>query len=246
MRIISEHHDYYDGVQIYGQDGGLQYVRRPLDEDLGETWPFPWIIPHRENNFRLKNHVIGFCGKIHPVLHLYTLGSSWQKEQEAYCYTLEEVDAFVAPLLNKKELATYHSTEKWYYNSFHVASRRLQYKGFFDAFAEIADKNQWRFEKNLSPVFVASLKGRAYGDYPYRGQSHKPDRADPGQKIVWNGNLKDFQFARIKDPYTAYQEISMYLGNMAFPNKPIPEIDDKTMAEIKGFNKFSFRKDKAT
>jgi hypothetical protein len=33
---------------------------------------------------------------------------------------------------------------------------------------------------------------------------------------------------------------------MAFPNKPIPKIDDKTMAEIKGFDKFSFRKDKAS
>ena len=51
---------------------------------------------------------------------------------------------------------------------------------------------------------------------------------------------------RIKDPYTAYQELSMYLGNMAFPNKPIPTISDEVMAEIKGFNKFSFRKDKAT
>jgi hypothetical protein len=29
---------------------------------------------------------------------------------------------------------------------------------------------------------------------------------------------------------------------MASPEKPIPKIDDKTMAQAKGFDKFSFRK----
>ena len=44
------------------------------------------------------------------------------------------------------------------------------------------------------------------------------------------------------DTYTAYQEIQMLLGNLAQPNKPIPEIPDKDMVSIKGFDKWSFRK----
>jgi hypothetical protein len=35
----------------------------------------------------------------------------------------------------------------------------------------------------------------------------------------------------------------MFMNNMALPMKPIPVFDDVTMAESKGFNKFSFRKD---
>ncbi len=236
MRILSTFHDYYDGVQAHGQDGGLQYVRKVVEEDLGAKWPWPWIIPHSERAFRIKNHVIGFCGKIYPVLHLSTFGTDGK---EAYCYNVDEVDAFVLPLLKKKALEVYLDEKKWYYTGFHVAQRRKQFRSFFEAFAEIGDKQQWRFEKNLSPIFVASLKGRAY----HYGSE---ERADPGQKIEWNGQLRGFGFVRVKEPYTAYQEISMFLGNMAFPNKPIPAISDEIMAEIKGFNKYSFRKDKAS
>ena len=35
----------------------------------------------------------------------------------------------------------------------------------------------------------------------------------------------------------------MFISNLAVPLKPIPKIDDKTMAEIKGFDKWSFRKE---
>lgn len=63
-------------------------------------------------------------------------------------------------------------------------------------------------------------------------------------EVVLNPCLRPLEFFRIFDPYTAYQELFMYLSNLARPLKPIPEIDDKTMAEAKGFNKFSFRKDK--
>ena len=47
------------------------------------------------------------------------------------------------------------------------------------------------------------------------------------------------------DPYQAFQEINMWMSNQAMPEKVIPEIDNKTMIEIKGFDKFSFRKDKS-
>jgi hypothetical protein len=37
----------------------------------------------------------------------------------------------------------------------------------------------------------------------------------------------------------------MWLNNQAEPRKPIPEISDEIMVEIKGFDKrYSFRKDK--
>lgn len=60
-----------------------------------------------------------------------------------------------------------------------------------------------------------------------------------------NRPLKHFEFFRVKDPYTAFQDIEMWLSNKAVPEKPIPTPDDKTMRDIKGFNKFSFKKEKS-
>lgn len=73
-----------------------------------------------------------------------------------------------------------------------------------------------------------------------------PIVAMQNKDVILNPNLGNFDFQRVKDPYTAFQELYMYLGSKAAPEKSIPQPTDKVMAEIKGFNKFSFRKDKAT
>ena len=238
MRIKSSFHDYYDSVQSHGQDSGMVYIREPKEETLGEKWPFPWILPLSHRDMGLKNHVIGFCGRVYPVLQLYTFGVGGA---EAYCYTLEEVDAFFNTHLKKKDLDIYNETKRTY--RYFSSPRRRCFIEYFDKVEKEVKNHTTRFEANLSPVFVSSFVGRAYKGYAYSGNGVIPDRADPGQKIVWNGSLREFDFMRIKDPYTAYQEITMFMGNMAFPNKPIPKMKDEDMAEIKGFNKYSFRKD---
>lgn len=64
-------------------------------------------------------------------------------------------------------------------------------------------------------------------------------------KIVeFNPKLKDWNFQSIMRVETLFQEIEMWQSNVANPEKPIPPIDDVTLAESKGFNKYSFRKDK--
>lgn len=66
-----------------------------------------------------------------------------------------------------------------------------------------------------------------------------------GYYVSSNVELKQYGFQSVVPPYQAYQEISMYFGGpLAVPMKPIPEMDDDTMRDSKGFDKFSFRKDK--
>lgn len=67
------------------------------------------------------------------------------------------------------------------------------------------------------------------------------NRIGGGSYIEYNTRLKDLEFYRKFDAYQAFQEIAMWLGNQAEPRKPIPVLDDVTMAEIKGFDKWSFR-----
>jgi len=61
--------------------------------------------------------------------------------------------------------------------------------------------------------------------------------------ITLNPVLKDVDFYRRMDTYTAYQELLMYLSNKAYPEKVSPVLSDVLKAETHGVNKYSFRKD---
>jgi hypothetical protein len=75
----------------------------------------------------------------------------------------------------------------------------------------------------------------------YQGYFEKykcPLWVDTGKEIKLNTLLRNYEFYRVINPWQAWQELSMYLGNQAQPQKPIPHIDDVTMAEAKGFDRF--------
>ena len=86
------------------------------------------------------------------------------------------------------------------------------------------DHWQKMMEEKRSPVFVAS----------------------PGWKtntIEWNPHLSDYNFHHVMDQHQMAQKIYQFFSNLASPEVEIPEVDDVTMAEIKGFDKkTSFRK----
>jgi hypothetical protein len=55
--------------------------------------------------------------------------------------------------------------------------------------------------------------------------------------------LKGIGFAKAIDPYTAFQELSMWIGGVLGGNSPetVSITDDKVLAESHGFDKESFR-----
>lgn len=61
-------------------------------------------------------------------------------------------------------------------------------------------------------------------------------------KVTWNDLLNQFEFYRVFGPYQAFQELEMYLNNLARPMKPMPVIPDELKIQTHGFNKYSFRK----
>lgn len=69
------------------------------------------------------------------------------------------------------------------------------------------------------------------------------NRTRDQDKLIINPNLKKYKFYKIKDAFTAYQEISMFIGGtLAVPFKPIFEISDKAKIQSHGFDKWSFKK----
>jgi hypothetical protein len=236
MKIRSSFRDYYDGVQRQGVDTGLTYLRITREQPLPRDTFF-----HLDNrygsDYTYDSHVIGFCGNVHFALAI-TMNS-----YSRVCLNMDDVEDFMKSVLSKQQWEHYDArkgTYYWDYKHFgrkaHGWPYRLQLADTFKRLAEensrLLNKQQDVFVKEHTPIFYTmARRGKHYYDREHY--------------LVINGDLKPFHFQRLYDPYTAYQEVAMFLGSLAVPLKPIPKIDDKIMSEIKGFDKYSFRKDKS-
>jgi hypothetical protein len=228
MRIISDFHDYYDVVQAAGQDQSLIYFRKPEEEEVS-NYSLPvieWSVwASDRKRIQIQEHSIGFCGKVYPAILLTQVTSN----KSALCYNLLEVDAFIESNYRKREVQEYRAKTKrpWRY-SWQSNLRREVYESFFTQCAAKKDAFAEMFVEKQCPVWIGTVLERAW-------------RRCTG-KITYNGSLKELEFFRLCDTYTAFQEIAMFLGGLAVPLKQIPEVPDKIVVGIKGFDEWSFRK----
>lgn len=223
MRIIADKKDYYDCVQAHGQDRSLVYIRKPEEVKLKQReWKFPslygswWFIP-----MDIDQHIIGFCGKIYSMLEVY--GEFRGKSISKKCFTLEEIDAFIEEYVTEGQKESYYSknpVRHWWRG---YGKRRSEFAKFFEHCKQKQESYAEMFLEKRCPVFVGINSNR-------------------NSKIVYNAVLKPYDFVRIFDPYTAFQEVSMFMGNMAMPEKEMPVISDKMKIHSRGFDKWSFRR----
>jgi hypothetical protein len=93
------------------------------------------------------------------------------------------------------------------------------------------------FEDNLSERFMNLSIDKRWPVLFIEGQKHLVAIKDPV--------LKNMQFFKAVDTFNAYQELSMFMGGkLSKPENPMVEISDKDMVVKKGFDKWSFRKEK--
>jgi len=257
VRIVSDFHDYYDVVMKLDQEKEPLYLRKKSETALTLKFPenqfgrygsYSSKYTDSVNNFAAKPYVIGFCGKIYPLLHVSTSirtddpNKPWEYV-EANCYTIEEVDAFVDQHFKKRERESYRSIAKnsWYWRDQHwsYSYRREALADYFEKMnGAREDYEDFFFEKRV-PVFVVDFQ-KAAKYIPPKG---KFGARWEDQSLILNAQLRDLDFVRIFDPYRAFQEINMFMSNMASPEKPIPHVSDRDLLEGKGFDpKWSFRK----
>ncbi len=223
MRIKSPFKDYYDSVQAMGQDQGLVYIRTPKvvesDAFCQESWQFFDI------NF--TGHHVGFCGKFYRILEM-RVGYDLETKSKFFT-TFEAVDAEVRKTVKKKELRVWDGTDRKYVNSWIRWSRRAT-KGNINSFfnPQYPINSVHLFDDNDAPIIVSGPRGRGGKESYY----------------TVNGSLRAISFAKIKDPYTAYQELMMWMSNRAAPFKPIPEMSNDVKIASKGFDAHSFRQPK--
>ncbi len=229
MRIISEFHDYYDAIQKVAQDRSVVYLRKRKEAEFARGWPFPASVgfnPYISPEFRSTTYIIGFCGRIDPAVRLSKLKVAEKPEAKAICFNVAEVDEFMETYLKRRQLEDYRSKEWTSFSRWAPFPKRRGFEEFFAECEKKKDAYGGLFLEHNCPVFVATRDGR-----------------ENESGIVYNGSLKEVEFFRVVDPATAFQEIQMFLGGRAQPFKEVPEIPDTTMAEAKGFDKWSFRKE---
>ena len=163
--------------------------------------------------------LLGFCGQVYPFIEVKKFDRKYDDEYASDDYKI--VEYFQA--YNLEEYQAKESEWEDYSDDFGYYAQRenIKLKQFFI---------DWNFQSDeifleyKVPIWVVRL--------------------DESKGII-NPRLKDYGFDRIKDSFTAFQEISMYLSNILVEQKEVAVIEDKYRIEQHGFDlKTSFRKEK--
>lgn len=239
MRIITAGtHDYYDVVQKHGHSNeGNIFLRKPEEIIIRyqKNWtasgwkydtknhPLDFLTKNCYTNdyFRFSNRVsavvksfkILFCGRVYPGLKFYINANAIH-----YCYNTESV----------KELFKSQDTE--------LPKTDTKLKG-----KSIAYSRDFLTRESLDQYFLI----RDHTDISLQNKFIIAILTDiTSKQIVIQNNaiLSEYEFQRILDPYSAYQEISQFVDNLAYPGNIEYEIPDEYKIESKGFDsKYGFR-----
>ena len=247
MRIISDFHDYYDGVAAQGIDKSRVFLRKQDDRlDLAERKYESAFIEGIEyayptnNNTLLTPFVVFVAGKTYPGIKI---NAGFPNGTISFCYSKEEFEAHK----NDVGLDRYFRKDRWS----HFAIRRLgehigskyNYKGFFDYWTKqdsplvkelVGDMIEMKETVSIMSGFRFFIPG-----------SNNRIGNKPGMFQVYCPRLKDIEFQRVVDPYTLFQDLDMYVGGVLPEVKSVDEIADKYKIQQHGFDPiWSFRKHK--
>ena len=221
MRILSKIKDYYDGcVGVTGIDSNITYARHTtsIKEDI------PTEIIDCAN--RVFESGMWWKDKVYQNIQFFLIGFcgklhiGWKvtKYSENGFNTLEPTITFdrkkVQKILGLLDDPSDKYSNYWGANRWNEALKKV------DNF-----ENVEIFQKLNVPVFV-------YDNDRYQSQG----------KLVLNPILKDYKFAPVIEPFTAFQEISMFMtGPLKAGEVDTVEISDKDRQNAHGYDKWSFR-----
>lgn len=229
MLIVSDFHDYYDTALAHGIDKTCVYNRKTelIEADRSSLHCKGWCAPGEsckwghESEF-LFQCVVGFAGNLYPMIyHAFSRVAPDVSGKPTFLYDAESCMEFL--------------DEKFPETREHDNSKKYMWHRQFDM-SDVAinefygDKNKHKnFEKlfveHRVPVFIARNCWK-------------------GVVVELDPRLKEYGFMKVKDPYTALQEIHMFLsGVLGGLDRDMAEVDNEHRIAQHGFDKWSFRKE---
>jgi len=223
MRIISKFFDYYDKAVPPQYDDDLVYVREtkefniPYGKKSNELFSLLEMMPRFPNYSFISSGIIAFCGKIYPYYFC----------QDKYYYSVLSLKEALPKLMESAE--GYDLSFLKELNSFlnPTIKKSRYWRSYLNKeYDEIIGKtiSDDLFREHNSPIISA----KRFWDH---------------QLLIINDRLNQYHFMSQVDPYTAYQEISMFIGNNLVKQiDPSVNFSDELKRDIHGFDKWSFRK----
>lgn len=252
MRIISKFHDYYDISMAMGQDLTRVYLREPQEFDLSHSGealpehlrplrgamqygqPGQWtkMVAPMKHLIRVSAGTVLFAGKLYPFArmedivpysnshrYLDSRGGLGQVTKERCFFDALELEAALEPFDGMDDKRKHPG---WL--------RRIP--GRTDALTVRQAWNQFLSQPDLQRLDALAQELRL----PAVLLDTRPGR------LVLNPRMTDVQLYRALPPEQAYQELDMFLGNLAMPERNLVEIEDKYRIPQHGFDSTSFRK----
>ena len=251
MRIISKFSDYYDGIQGMDTNHNDIWLRK---EKSWNPWELLDIAefdmysnkqnnqdkitdlfePRRFfyqglnlNNYSLEKHLIGFCGKIYPIIIAVgdtRLGAypSYKRKKLAPDVVIRDYDSVI------EFIETHKIKEKTYKFSF---TKPVEFKKEMDDYfnGDHSFLTELFFKLN-TPVFV--LQRNLDSD-------NKDKQYD--YEILESCSLKELHFQQVHDAYSTYQEITMFRDGVLGCTEQITEISDEDRIKQHGYHDYSFK-----
>lgn len=217
MRIKSKFKDCYDSLQ--SQSLPL-YIRETSRE---------YLPPDECFNFRDPNGVsgciVGFCGEVY-FAYYQTIESD--PHQKKVFYTPESLLEYFPTVISKE------NWDRWGYGSRrdfleYRKSQSGEYFGY-NLPADVKNKFKKYFSASCPIWLICNV-----------GYNHNIGR--DACVLIRNPNCRHYELYKLFPVQQMFQEIEMYLGGLASPDKKIPAVSDSDMIVAKGFDNWSFRKE---
>lgn len=227
MRIFSKFKDYYDSALSVFNDPTIVYDRRTRFEQITRPQELPSrIFPDGSDELIIMKSAerlihIGFCGK---WFHCYRKVTSepWSVK---YIYVNDDEIQGLLPWYSRKAPVVDMNADPFWNKDIFVQLNAPILAVSYDASKYLGMKDKYAFNVIVNPNLSA---------------------LDLGQLI--NGDpsftIDDVRMVTKIDPFTAMQELEMFIGNVLTNNTTptMPVGTDDQIRDSKGFDKWSFRK----
>ncbi len=235
MKILSKFQDYYDIGIAYGIDEKLRFKRvTEIQEEHcggGEPWSHHIFKNQRWYRVWFFFDLIGFCGKIYPLIHVVTEENRGTNKQpdyrnagEEYFYAIDTFETYVKEQIDPMG----HISPDYGYGThrrkFNIVAEAEEY------FKEDYTKKKRLFD--LYDVNYFAIESAVCMQKRYRRTS---------ARTILHPQLKKYKFAKALAPMEAFQILSMYLGAKNAEKETVL-IEDKYLIQGKGFDCYSFKK----
>lgn len=237
MYIISKFHDYYDTVLKQGIDKTILYKRDMVKSVSVYKEDFLKFqnIPDNYNRLfsdcslvQLIPFVVGYCGKFklgYEAVALYPV------LKKTFLYSADEIEQFLIDTDTIKYFKKFYDTQNKNKFSWYCSFKK---QNLVSAFVYVDSyTNNDVFVNTNAPLILFSSK---------LFKISNKDDSKHGVNIIINPKLNEYNFSKVVDPYSMFQEISMFIGGVLGTGQPeIVNISDKELAVKKGFDNQSFK-----